>query len=403
MAVVSTDPTGVVRPPELVSTLVYTSRATDALDAPELTQLVSAAQVRNAHEHVTGCLVYDQGRFLQWLEGPSDGIDRIAASIGKDERHFDINVLDKRSSDKRSFSEWSMRLLVGREGTEASGADHASDALLETLHRPGAPTTDLLKQLRPEATALAETAGPCVENVDEARQTQRIDDPLLSSRIAAEAPAVLSAAYGAIDGDVERVCQVLRPYLGYRQPVRMVAPLLEAMMGWCRHKWRQDEITEVDVTIAICTALTAFRSLPFHDVPHRAPAKTPVLVATTPGEQHLLQTAVACEALEEEGYAASCDHFETVDELETSVREHAAPLVILCQSGVFRRDERLAALTSALSRARHAGCARAVEVAVLGRSFSDQDGGPCIDGAAFTCRSTSGLVRRLAKFDNRTA
>lgn len=92
--------------------LVYTSRATMPFDPPVLEGLVADARKRNRQEDVTGVIVFDEGRFLQWLEGPADGVERIATSIQRDPRHRDIAILRKEDAGRRTFSNWDMRLAL---------------------------------------------------------------------------------------------------------------------------------------------------------------------------------------------------------------------------------------------------------------------------------------------------
>ena len=58
----------------------------------------------------TGLLIYDQGCFFQWLEGPAAGLARIWASIGRDPRHHDIQILRQQELPRRFFGSWDLRL-----------------------------------------------------------------------------------------------------------------------------------------------------------------------------------------------------------------------------------------------------------------------------------------------------
>ena len=93
-----------------LSSLVYESRATAALTEHEVQQLIASAQERNLKEGVTGLLVYDQGHFLQWLEGPTEGLGRIWQSIRNDRRHTAITVLGECTTPVRFFGSSPMTL-----------------------------------------------------------------------------------------------------------------------------------------------------------------------------------------------------------------------------------------------------------------------------------------------------
>ncbi|WP_343896317.1 BLUF domain-containing protein, partial [Craurococcus roseus] len=120
---------GALRPPPgpapvdaALCNLVYRSRAVAPLGPAELGGLVAAAQARNRAESVTGVVVYDDGRFLQWLEGPAEGVGRVAASVSADARHADVEILhEEPAHGGRRFGGWDMR-LAARPGAADGGA-----------------------------------------------------------------------------------------------------------------------------------------------------------------------------------------------------------------------------------------------------------------------------------------
>uniref|UniRef100_UPI0013DAEED6 BLUF domain-containing protein n=1 Tax=Stenotrophomonas maltophilia TaxID=40324 RepID=UPI0013DAEED6 len=61
--------------------LVYRSLAVEPPSARALQRILEVARRRNATEGLTGLLVHDQGCFVQWLEGPPEGLDRVWESI----------------------------------------------------------------------------------------------------------------------------------------------------------------------------------------------------------------------------------------------------------------------------------------------------------------------------------
>ena len=54
--------------------------------------------------------VDDGGRFLQWLEGPAESVDRIWQSIRVDSRHTDVEILGHMPTTVRCFPDWGMKL-----------------------------------------------------------------------------------------------------------------------------------------------------------------------------------------------------------------------------------------------------------------------------------------------------
>ena len=88
--------------------LVYASAATRPFTPEALKTLLTKARARNANFGVTGMLLYHTGSFLQVLEGPEAGVDRILASILKDPRHTTARTLSRAIIVKREFEAWSM-------------------------------------------------------------------------------------------------------------------------------------------------------------------------------------------------------------------------------------------------------------------------------------------------------
>ena len=88
--------------------LVYASAATHPFTPEALKQLLTKARARNSMYGVTGMLLYHKGSFLQVLEGPEDGVDRILASILKDARHTTARTLSRAMVTAREFEAWSM-------------------------------------------------------------------------------------------------------------------------------------------------------------------------------------------------------------------------------------------------------------------------------------------------------
>ncbi|MEZ4416493.1 MAG: BLUF domain-containing protein [Gemmatimonadota bacterium] len=91
--------------------LVYVSTATVPFGRDDLLALVRPIRVRNQVNAVTGLLVYDEGRFLQLLEGPQDEVEATFQRIRVDPRHRDVTVLFRAAARSRMFGEWQMGLV----------------------------------------------------------------------------------------------------------------------------------------------------------------------------------------------------------------------------------------------------------------------------------------------------
>jgi len=91
-------------------TISYISecRAPVANDATALRTLLAASRRRNQTMGVTGALLLRGDVFLQTLEGPSDSVRDVFASILADARHTNIYVLFDEPCQDRRFAEWSL-------------------------------------------------------------------------------------------------------------------------------------------------------------------------------------------------------------------------------------------------------------------------------------------------------
>lgn len=92
----------------MLERLVYRSTASRELDSRQLFDLLTQAQERNARLGVTGHLLYLRGQFTQCVEGPAESVDTLWQSLLRDQRHDSIELLVRRPTEERRFSEWSM-------------------------------------------------------------------------------------------------------------------------------------------------------------------------------------------------------------------------------------------------------------------------------------------------------
>lgn len=119
-----------------LSTLVYRSRARVPLSELELLYLLAQARGRNRAERITGLLVYDQGVFYQWIEGPDASMIRLWQSIRQDARHYAIEILSEQQIPVRLFRDWHLQLAFreGCLGRAIDGLVEAPSDVLDQLH-----------------------------------------------------------------------------------------------------------------------------------------------------------------------------------------------------------------------------------------------------------------------------
>lgn len=67
--------------------VLYTSELEPAVKVSAIAGIVRRARVWNAAHGITGVLVFDGGRFCQYLEGPAAEVHALALRIAADARH----------------------------------------------------------------------------------------------------------------------------------------------------------------------------------------------------------------------------------------------------------------------------------------------------------------------------
>lgn len=104
--------------------IVYVSKAARPMTQDDLAHILEGARRRNAEEGITGVLLYSDGSFMQYLEGPAAGMLRVYAIIKTHPLHYGLIDLVREPIQSREFAEWSMACHVVGAGGEASLCEH---------------------------------------------------------------------------------------------------------------------------------------------------------------------------------------------------------------------------------------------------------------------------------------
>lgn len=90
--------------------IVYSSKmqSTGLSDKQVLDDIITTALKRNAQENLTGVLLFENGYFLQAIEGEEGALRSVFESIKDDKRHGDLYCHVDQEIDERSFTNWSM-------------------------------------------------------------------------------------------------------------------------------------------------------------------------------------------------------------------------------------------------------------------------------------------------------
>jgi len=91
--------------------LVYCSQARLGLPLHQIDALAQDAATHNLIAGVTGVLLTDGRSFLQYIEGPEEGVALAYSRISNARSHSDIVELGRSVGGKRRFPYWPMRWL----------------------------------------------------------------------------------------------------------------------------------------------------------------------------------------------------------------------------------------------------------------------------------------------------
>lgn len=94
--------------------IIYISSATVTFDGDSLCELAEHAQKRNAELDVTGYLFFDDGQFIQYIEGPRKSTVDLMGRIEHDSRHEVRKVLTDHEVAQRRFPDWRMARVTVR-------------------------------------------------------------------------------------------------------------------------------------------------------------------------------------------------------------------------------------------------------------------------------------------------
>ncbi|MGZ8974783.1 EAL domain-containing protein [Methylomagnum sp.] len=88
--------------------LLYVSQITQPMNQAEIETLVSKSNAFNQSVGITGCLVYQDGYFMQMVEGTHEHVLALRERIQRDPRHREFRVVIQGWQRCRVFENWSM-------------------------------------------------------------------------------------------------------------------------------------------------------------------------------------------------------------------------------------------------------------------------------------------------------
>lgn len=127
--------------------LAFTSRVADGISFDQVDDFVRDGASHNQLYGVTSILLYDGARFLQYIEGPEDGVSLVYSRVLNATSHRDLVELGKGSRPCRMFPYWPMRLIPVEAADLTACADSNWSEVFSTAAGAAVPGTIPLKAM----------------------------------------------------------------------------------------------------------------------------------------------------------------------------------------------------------------------------------------------------------------
>jgi hypothetical protein len=400
---------------EALCSVVYRSRAVKALSDYELYELVQSAQTRNAREAITGLMLYDDGRFYQWLEGPAGNVARLMRTIETDNRHTDIEILSDKPAASRQFANWRMRLAT--RGVRS----------IHSLNNVVVPSSLALDDLRAHPDhapgVLADMAStPAVQEPEEAPSNGPLKGPagaiLKDILVTAVLPELVSRhgrrePQGAwpidhraraladllIGTQTSAALELLRTLQDSDGAIRhLYESLLEPTARRLGDLWGADVCSELDVSLGLAQLQRAVRVLNEEVMQPTIPKGLylpAVLIVPEPGEAHMLNSVLDSDVLANAGWDPLSEFPATDEALQDLMADTWFDALDLSLSPSFRRENWLPRVRTTIALARHASRNPALVIVVGGRIFAEDRTAGAKVGADATSRTAADTGRMI--------
>ncbi|KAJ1583210.1 hypothetical protein NDA12_005503 [Ustilago hordei] len=118
--------------------VVYTSSARSRqMTKDEVKSILRTSRTNNTCKGITGLLLYHDGSFAQFLEGPAAAVDALYHKIEHDPRHHGVIRVLRQPVTKRDFKQWSMAFrdldMIHKRSPSAS-SDEVGDEMAPENH-----------------------------------------------------------------------------------------------------------------------------------------------------------------------------------------------------------------------------------------------------------------------------
>jgi hypothetical protein len=361
----------------VIAQLSYRSKALQAFNDDDLSELESAASNNNKKLGVTGIFLYNNGDFFQSIEGPPEQLERVWANILADNRHSITEIQPLSFSSYRLYSGWSMKLFKQKNFYKSS----------TDIYTPKNKISDLLfnivrEDIWPELVRNHEIAA---RSEGETYQINRLAKLLVTDR--SEQPEKILHTYYKNNNSS------LGNFYSY-----VIGPLAGHLGDLCS----EDVFNEFEVTIALNRALIFFRKIRMFHGHHYLANSPKVTVANMPGEQHIISSVIDYEILWQAGLNVNLNFSKTDDELLGYVHKNKVDVLDLSQSPTLYKADQLPRLKSLVENIHDYSVNPKIVVMLKGRGFSSlsklQEG----LGADLICNVSNEIEKNVMDAFNRS-
>jgi len=328
----------------LIGCLTYQSRAATPPSETELDELVARARQRNKNVGVTGMLLYENGKFLQTLEGPPDGLSTVWRSIQQDERHKDIEVLTEHFVEARLFSDWDLLLYRKREQAPAN-------------------LWDRLRRKHPLN-----------------QYTQRVVRDAFEANEAGLGDLFARLAESGWHGD-----EVVK---------QLIEPAARAMGD----AWLSDDCSEFELTLGLGILQMAGHAVRYSKDAETLRSKTySILLASAPGETHMLGQSLLADQFTDAGWSVEIASPGSDQALANQLEHQRPDALDIGLSESLSRLGRIAALRETVKLSRMVLPDHSLVVSVGGRLFAEASATAEHVGADHSRQSVAGTNLRISE------
>lgn len=162
---------------------------------PNVARILMKSRTNNKERGLVGVLYFGDGCFFQCLEGEEEAVDRLYATLLKDERHKDLELLSRKPIEALSFSDWAMKYVPLESKMMALLKANGHDSFNPYIFNQS--MTDSVLQLLHSTTddTVQKTTETIIQKIDKQQSTQSNGFPLGLLVLLALVPLVAFGLY----------------------------------------------------------------------------------------------------------------------------------------------------------------------------------------------------------------